>query len=219
VKRLRNFWPEEQAAAAAEFALVLPAALLLMLGTIDVGRWAWTLNEVEKATQIGARHAVVTNLVAAGLNTADFGEACGGLIVGDTIECNDAFPAITCDGSGCSCAGGGCDPVDADAFDETAFTAILQRMRTIAPYIGAGNISITYQPSGIGYYGDPFCLGVQSSDGCSTGEFSDVAPIVTVNVSSVQFRPITFGLFSGGITIPVRSYSLTLEDGYGTAAS
>lgn len=218
---LRAFLRDETAAAAAEFALVLPALLIFLLGTIDVGRWAWSLNEVEKATQIGARHAVVTNLVASGLNTADLSAACGetALNIGDPIDCADAFPAITCDSTGCSCAGGDCGAVDGDAYDDTAFTAILQRMRTIAPHIGSDNLSITYRPSGIGYYGDPTCLGVQSKEGCSTGDLSDVAPIVTVSVSSVQFRPITFAPFGGGVTIPGRSYSLTLEDGFGTAAS
>lgn len=221
---LRTFFRDETASSAAEFALVLPAVLIFLLGTIDVGRWAWSLNEVEKATQMGARHAVVTNLVASGINTADFQGACPDTnVVGDPINCADAFPAITCDDTGCGCAGGDCGAIDGDAYDDTAFTAILQRMRTIAPYIGSGNLSITYRPSGIGYYGDPTCLGVQTKLGCEVdgeiADLSDVAPIVTVSVTSLQFRPITFGPFGGGITIPGRSYSLTLEDGFGTAAS
>ena len=50
---------DRRASSAAEFALVLPAALLLLFGIIDVGRYAWQLNEYEKATQMGARHAVM----------------------------------------------------------------------------------------------------------------------------------------------------------------
>lgn len=215
----RSFLANTTGTSSAEFALVLPAVLIFLLGIIDVGRFAWSLNEVEKATQIGARHAVVTNLVASGFNGADFAEACGGLIVGDRIACANAFSPVTCDDSGCGCSGGDCGPVDADGYDGDAFQAILARMRRIAPYIGAGNLTVSYSPSGLGYYGDPACFGVQSSDGCSTGDLSDVAPIVTVRVSSIQFRPITFGLFSGGITIPGRSYSLSMEDGFGVAAN
>lgn len=216
---VRTFLRDESG-AAGEFALVLPAALLLLLGSIDVGRFAWTINEVEKATQVGARHAVVTNLVASGLNTADFADACGAdpLVIGNPI-CADAFTAITCDDTGCSCAGGDCGAVNADAYDDEAFAAILQRMRAIAPYIDAGNLLITYRPSGIGYYGDPTCLGVQTKTGCSTGDLADVAPIVTVSVTQVQFLPVTFSPFGNGFTLPARSYSLTLEDGFGTAAS
>jgi len=222
VSRVRAFLANEGGASGAEFALVLPAFLVLLLGTVDVGRWMWSLNEGEKATQVGARQAVVTNLVARGLNTADFADACADpLVVGDRIACTDAFPEITCTSIACSCPGG-CGDVDVggDNFDAPAFAAIVQRMRTIAPYITPAAVTVSYRPSGIGYYGDPTCLdGVQTSDGCSTGDLSDVAPIVTVAVSSVQFQPITFSLFQGGITIPARSYSLTLEDGYGTASS
>lgn len=219
---LRAFLRNTAGASAAEFALVLPAFLLLLLGSVDVGRWMWWLNEVEKATQVGARHAVVTSLVAGGINEADFSAACEGttLNVGDRIACPDAFPSVTCDDSGCSCAGGDCGPIDASTYDGAAFTAIVQRMQRIAPYLGAGDVTVTYSPSGIGYHGDPTCLGVQDKDeGCSTGELADVAPIVTVSVSSLQFRAMTFGLFPVGITIPDHSYSLPLEDGYGTAAS
>ena len=38
-------------ASAAEFALVLPILLILLLGIIDAGRWLWTYNRAEKATQ------------------------------------------------------------------------------------------------------------------------------------------------------------------------
>lgn len=214
----RTFLRSTRGASAAEFALVLPAALLVMLGTIDVGRWAWTLNELEKATQAGARHAVVTSLVASGLNEADFGDACGTLQVGQTISCKDAFPDITCTGASCGCGAGGCGPVD-PGFDSAAFAAILGQVHRYAPYVAAENLTVTYSPSGIGFYGDPACLGERTKTGCDTGELADVAPIVTVRIASLQFQPITFGLFGGGITLPARSYSLTLEDGVGSASA
>jgi hypothetical protein len=219
----RSFLADASGSSAAEFALVLPAVLLFLLGIIDVGRFAWSLNEVEKATQVGARHAVVTNIVATGFNDADFADACGDpLIVGDRIACADAFPPVTCNEAGCGCAGGDCGAVDAGGYDGDAFQAILSRMRRIAPYIGAGNLTVTYSPSGLGYHGDPACFGVQTKAGCEVdGEIvnqSDVAPIVTVRVGAIEFRPITFGLFSGGVTIPARSYSLSMEDGYGVKA-
>ena len=51
-------------AAGAEFALVLPLLILFLFGMIDVGRYMWTINQLEKATQVGARWAVVTDMVA-----------------------------------------------------------------------------------------------------------------------------------------------------------
>ena len=42
--------------------------LILLFGIIDGGRFMWEATEAEKATQMGARMAVVTNPVAGGLN-------------------------------------------------------------------------------------------------------------------------------------------------------
>lgn len=47
-------------AAIIEFALVLTAYLLLLLGTIEMGRALFTLNSAAEATRYGARLAVVT---------------------------------------------------------------------------------------------------------------------------------------------------------------
>ena len=209
-----SFRHDASGASSAEFALILPAFLLFLLGTIDAARWAWTLNEIEKATQEGARFAVVNDLVADGLNTADFTDACGegALNVGDRI-CEEAFPDIVCDLDSCDCSGGTCGPVP-DSHNPDAFGAILGAMRRQAPYVAAAQVSVTYSPSGIGYLGDPACLGTRDRDGCSTGELSDVAPLVTVRVASLRFQPITFSLFGGDITLPARSYTLTLEDGF-----
>ena len=53
--RLASFLRNRSGAAAAEFALVLPVALLLFFGIMDVGRYVWALNEIEKAVQAAAR--------------------------------------------------------------------------------------------------------------------------------------------------------------------
>ena len=46
-------------ASAAEFSLVLPLLILLLFGIIDAGRLLWEVNRAEKATQMGARYAIV----------------------------------------------------------------------------------------------------------------------------------------------------------------
>ena len=60
---LLRFFKSDSAASAAEFALVLPPFLLFLLGTLDVGRFIWFVNENEKAAQIGARWAVATDFI------------------------------------------------------------------------------------------------------------------------------------------------------------
>lgn len=206
----------ESAATAAEFALVLPTALIFFFGIIDTGRYMWDVNQIEKAVQVGARVAVTTDAVVGGLDDADFSGACGGLNVGDTIDCTDAMPAITCTASACAPASGsgGCAPVDCDTHRSEAFNTILQRVQRIAPFVGAGNLSVTYAAAGVGYYGDPSCFGERDKDGCNTGELPDIAPLTTVTITGPDFRP-SLAPFAN-FNLPTRSYSLTLEDGRGT---
>lgn len=56
---LRDLGRQESGASAAEFALVLPILIALLIGTIDVGRMAWTKMEVQAAARAGANYALV----------------------------------------------------------------------------------------------------------------------------------------------------------------
>ncbi|WP_158213797.1 TadE family protein [Sphingopyxis bauzanensis] len=49
----------ETGAGAAEFALLLPIMVALLIGVIDVGRMAWTKMEVQAAARAGANYALV----------------------------------------------------------------------------------------------------------------------------------------------------------------
>ena len=42
---------------------MLPLLILFLFGIIDAGRFLWEINRAEKATQVGARLAVVTDVV------------------------------------------------------------------------------------------------------------------------------------------------------------
>ena len=201
---LPGFFRERVGTTAAEFALVLPAALLLMLGTIDVGRYAWVLNEYEKATQMGARYAVTTNLVASGLNGETYvgNTACGtALKPGDRI-CSAALGTITCGSASCTCTG---NCPTSNTRDATAFDAIVARMNVFAPYVPATAVQVLYRGSGIGFAGDP--------------DKPEVAPFVTVRVSGAQYSPITLSPFGGTVPLPDFNYTLTLEDGKGAVAN
>ena len=194
---LRNFLADKSAASAAEFALVLPIFTLFFVGIIDAGLYAWSINRAEKATQIGARFAVVTDLVPSGLASYSFATQGSPLIPqGDTVP-QSRFPDIICTGAGSiSCNG------SFGAANTTAFNNIVNRMKLIDSRITAQNVRIIYSWSGLGFSGDP--------------NGPDVAPNVTVELNGLQFKPITGVLFGATMNVPTLSYSLTSEDGSGS---
>jgi TadE-like protein len=196
----RSIYRSNSGAAAAEFALVLPLFLLFLLGIIDVGRFMWALNTAEKATQMGARAAVVSNFVAGGLFDADYSATLG---QGVPITTDD-FGAASCKMDGgaleCNCATEPC-PTPLTPVNTATFDAIVARMSAIAPVIGENNVEIVYANSGLGYAGDP--------------NGADIAPLVTVTASNLTFTPLIFQFFGASFSMPTISATLTMEDGQG----
>lgn len=194
---MTRLWHNTRAATGAEFALVLPLALLFLLGIIDVGRYVWRINEAEKGVQQGVRYAVVTAPVASGLTTATFtgSTACGGtaLTAGDTI-CAAALPTVTCQSGSCTAYG----------YDGTRFGYVLARVQNMAPFAKAANLKVEYTGSGLGFAGDP-----------SSGP--EVAPIVTVRLENLSFSAMS--LLGTSLTMPTISRSQTMEDGLGAASN
>lgn len=227
VRHVRRLWRADRGASAAEFALILPAALLLMFGVIDVGRYAWQINQYEKAVQLGARYAVATSAVPGdlSLDTAFDGLSCGGapLEYGDAI-CSGAMKTIVCSSTAagvvsCGClteastAGGVCL---AGNERKTAFDNIVTRMRTGSRRISADEVKVEYRGSGLGFYGDPSTTTDSSG---TVVPLPDAAPIVTVKLTGLKYYPITLGPLEYGVPYPDLTYSLTMEDGDGTVAS
>ena len=189
------------AATAAEFALVLPLLLLLLLGMVDAGRFLWALNRAEKATQAGVRFAAVTNMVPSSLASYRFttGTEVGTVSPGVPVP-TSSFESVTCVDTGCTNSGAGPTP----GFDATAFSAIGDRMRFFDPRIANSNFSITYRNVGLGYAGDPYG--------------PDVVPNITIALVGMQFVPITSLLFAT-IGMPSASSSMTMEDGVGNQSN
>ena len=199
-----------RASSAAEFALVLPLLLIFLLGIVDVGRLMWTWNRAEKAAQMGVRFAVVTDPVPTGLSTFSF-VGTGGLTQGDPIP-TSSYGTMACTSTGtsvavsCSCTSCRCPwGTAATSGTDSPFGRIARQMSLFFPELAANNVSVAYQPSGLGYAGDP--------------NGADVAPIVTVEVSNLTFTPTLLQIFGGQIALPSFSSALTLEDGQGIVSN
>jgi hypothetical protein len=194
---LRRIGQCQRGAGAAEFALILPVFLLFFLGLIDAGRFLYEVNRGEKATQIGARMAVVTDPIAEDLADESFvGVTVGGVTLtqGDRIPA-EALGSLVCDQNTCV----GTAPNPGTGRDATAFTTLLNRVRQIMPSIQASNLIVEYRGSGLGYAGNPNGM--------------DISPLVTVRLTGLSFTPIL--LFGGSVNLPDFSYTLTMEDGDG----
>ena len=187
-----------KAQTGVEFTLVLPLLLFFLLGFIDAGRAMWTINRAEKATQMGVRYAITTDMVAAGLGSYVFTQS--GLAQGDSIP-TSAFVGVTCDSTTCTNKGAGPPP----GYSATAFNNLVARMRFFYPEITPANVIIEYDNSGIGYAGDP--------------NAPDVAALVTVRLVNVTFQPFSTYAFAGPLTLPEFRSALTMEDGTGTVAN
>lgn len=190
-------------AGAAEFALVLPLFLLLLLGLVDAGRFMWEHNRAEKATQMGTRYAVVTDMVPSGLVSHSFAtDEFVPVLAGEPVP-NSYFDSATCDTTTCSCSGGTiCGSI---GYNATAFDAIVARMSAMYPSITDENVVVEYRNIGLGYAGDP--------------NGPDVAPLVTVRLTDMTFQPITTLLFGGAMAMPDFRAALTLEDGQGNVSN
>lgn len=193
---VRNLSRDQSGSSAAEFALVLPLLLLLMFGIIDAGRWIWTYNQAEKATQMGARMAIVTDMVSPGLSTSYVGV--GGLTQGDVIPASQ-FGKITCDSvSGCRCTVNPCPAPG--TINMTSFNAVVTRMKYFLPSLTAANVTVEYSSSGLGYAGSPV--------------LPDLSPMVTVKIgtpTNLQFRPLTI-LAITSVNMPAFTTTLSAED-------
>lgn len=191
-------------ASAAEFALVLPLLLIFLLGMIDVGRYMWSINKLEKATQMGARMAVVTDMVPTGLANTNFGLTLG---QGASIP-TSSFGAAECDKTSgsvaCNCLAGSTCPA-LSPINSVAFQNIATRMEAIAPMIADTDIRIRYTNAGVGYAGDP--------------NGPDVAPLITVRLTGLVFHPITCLMFACTISMPDFRAALTAEDLSGTVSN
>lgn len=197
----------DQKGMAAEFALILPTFLLLMLGTIDIGFYAYQVNAAEKATQIGARWAAVTDPVAQELATETYvNQTINGVNIGqgDRLPLADFTIVCTAAGTGCACTGNDCLR-GSYTRDGDAFNRLATRIRQIHPAIQDNNIQVEYSGSGLGFAGDP--------------NGPEAAPLITVRLTNMSYRSIILSPLGSSVGLPDFAYSMTAEDGDGTTSN
>ena len=193
-------------ASAVEFAMVLPLLIILLFGIIDAGRFAWEYNRAEKATQAGARVAVVTSSFPSGLVSQNY---VGQSVSGVTLTQGDLIPPaalgrIVCTRTTCTCDLAPC-PATLGTVNPAVFDhPLLSRMRAMKPDIQASNVLLEFSGSGLGYAGDPNGM--------------DIAPLVTVRLTNMQFKPIT-GVRLLSFSMPDFRTTLTAEDASGTQSN
>lgn len=84
--------------AIVEFALVALIFFTLLIGTMEFGRWLFTLNAANEATRLGARLAVVCSISDAPDIKARMRQMAGGIPVSQMVI--DYMPA-GCDAGNC----------------------------------------------------------------------------------------------------------------------
>lgn len=197
----QNLLSQEKGGASVEFALVVGLFLILFFTILDFGRLWYTYNVAEKATQVGARFAVVAEPVYPTLQDFDAIDSGVSLGNGDRISLL-ALGEVSCTSATCTCSEtspGNCSVLPGEATDSAAFDAIVFRMQMMMPQIQPENVTIIYRHVGLGFAGNPFG--------------PDYSPTVTVRLSGMTFDFVTPTLIGlGSVNLPAYATTLTGED-------
>ena len=183
---ITRLFKDRTAASAAEFALVLPLLLFFLFGIVDGGRLMWMSNRAEKAAQMGARYAAVTDMIPSTLASRDFALN-GGVPGGDPVPVG-LFNTTECNNTTCTNGWG---------YNAAAFNKVVERIRLFFPEATASNVLVQYDNVGLGFAGDP--------------NGPDVSPVITVKLVNVQFRPLVLLAFKA-VGLPDYASSITAED-------
>lgn len=193
-KNMTHIWTRmtrnDRGAAAVEFAMVVALFLWIMFGIIDFGRLFFDWNKAAKATELGVRMAIVSDMVAVGLQDYDGLVAAGGNGLPVPVAVINGGQPVICK------LGGNCNGY---GFDQASFDRILTRMQGVSPLIQAENLVVEYHHIGFGFAGNPYG--------------SDISPNVTVRLENMQFNFLFPGLQTlATLAMPELKATLTGED-------
>lgn len=200
---LKSFLKEGRGAAAAEFAIVSLIVISILLGILDMARFAWEFNSQKAAARAGARYAAVhapavSELVDLNAIVVPCNLAGGQVLKTGTIadfSCTSTSCAATCptntNGLSCSCLAAG-------SLSGANFDAIVSYMREYNPRISAQNVIVDYRERGLGVAGNPYG--------------TDTSPLITVSLRDLTFSPMALRVFGVTLNYPSVATTLSAED-------
>lgn len=196
-----RFLRDESGSNAVEFTLVSVVVLVLLLGIIDMARFAWEFNSQKAAARAGARYAAVHPPAAGQLIGFDAVSKCS--IGGGLSIPIGTIPDYVCTSSGCTTqcpATYTCSCVPTGSYSATNFTNIVSYMQGYDPRISAANVVVSYRERGLGISGTPSAIG------------NDSSPLITVSLQNVTFSPIALRILGVTFKMPSVSTTMTAED-------
>lgn len=195
-----RFLRSECGATAAEFTIVSVLTLVLLIGILDLARFAWEFNSQKAAARAGARYAAVHAPAVTQLVDFDAVTSCSGADLGGGQKITTGMvPDYTCTSASCTgTTASGCGLSGNGTLSTTNFNAIVTYMKRYNPRIAASNVTIFYKERGLGVAGNPYG--------------TDVSPLITVSLQNLTFRPIALRIFGVTLNYPSVATTLTAED-------
>src|SRR5215212_9247165 len=143
-----KFARDGSGALIVELALVLPIVLITSIGALELGLYVFEANAAAKATQLGARWAVVNPPISTTFQAQ--------------LKSTTWWQPGTL-GQSCQTVAGGCQPSAAVQCTSGAagctMTGILTEMQRAYPQLQAGDIVVRYEPfptsGALGFVGRP----------------------------------------------------------------
>lgn len=211
-----NLWRDREGATFLEFTLVFPLLMLTALCTVDFAMIMIDWAQANKATQRGARFAVVSPPVAGGIDTFEWAEDLGAWCVDpDTGDATGLCPTIETVDCEFDATAGDIECTEDGApseyvFDDAAFTPILEHMRAASPFLDLQreNVRISYRPTGLGFVGRPGGLPLEVTVGlrCMNHEV-----YFLVALAGWAFTPRADCPGDSGVPLPSFATTLTTE--------
>jgi hypothetical protein len=215
VSFFKFFRAEETAAVMVEMAIALPLLLTLLLGFVDFGYAFYQWNAANKAVQVGARLAEVSDPVAEGVK-AEAGIPADIVNAGSVVDPTTDLYHYKCigdlDATTCVCDEGKCHSLTAD---QTAFDLVYYGddgtcqgtdhpgrpgMCDFFPGLEPDEVQIEYLATGLGFWGRP----------------GGPVPTIKVSIINHQFQFFFLGallkLAHDTITMPNMLSTVTGED-------